>query len=151
VTVRKQEVAMAASYIETLAGDFEPDEFTDDYRAAVEELVAAKAAGREVTEAPTREPGGGQIIDLVEALRASVRDAKAQRGESGKAASGRTGAAPGKTAKAPAKKSASSAKKSAAKKSAASGTAEKTAAGRGGRKTAAKKTATGRSRARKSA
>lgn len=151
VTVRKQEVAMAGSYIETLAGDFEPDEFTDDYRAAVDELVAAKAAGREVAEVPKRERGG-QIIDLVEALRASVADAKEQRGTraaSGKAASGRT---PAK--KAPAKKAPSAAQKTAAKKSA--GGAKKTASARGGarktaaKKTAAKKTASGR-RTRKSA
>lgn len=145
VTVRKQEVAMAGSYIETLAGDFEPDQFTDDYRAAVEELVAAKAAGREVAEVPARE-AGGEIIDLVEALRASVRDAKAQRGtREGKAASaGGRGAekkAPAK--KAPAKKTA--AKKTTARKTAA-GSTKKAASGRGTKKTAAKKAASSRTR-----
>jgi DNA end-binding protein Ku len=92
VTVRKQEVAMAGSYIDTLAGDFEPDRFTDDYRAAVDELVAAKTAGREVGGAPARETTtGGQIIDLVDALRASVRDAKAQRGTREQAGAGSAG------------------------------------------------------------
>jgi DNA end-binding protein Ku len=116
VTVRKQELAMASSYIETLAGDFDPDVYTDDYRAAVEELVAAKAAGREVAPAPTRE--GGEIIDLVEALRASVQDAKERRGTR------ETGAK-----KAPAKKKAA-AKKSAPKKAASKKTAAKKTSGR---------------------
>ena len=48
VTVRPQELAMAESYIDALSGDFEPDEFSDDYREALEEVIEAKVAGREV-------------------------------------------------------------------------------------------------------
>ena len=55
VTVRPQELAMAESYINALSGDFEPDEFTDDYRGALEEVIEAKVAGREVV-APAEEP-----------------------------------------------------------------------------------------------
>jgi len=82
VTVRKQELAMASSYIDSLAADFDPSQYTDEYRAAVEELVAAKTAGREV---PAVEPsnGGGEVIDLVEALRASVEQAKKKRAGQG--------------------------------------------------------------------
>ena len=85
VTVRKQEIAMASSYIESLSGDFDPSEFADEYKAAVEELVAAKAAGREM---PAIEPsdGGGEVIDLVEALRANVAAAKEKRAGQGKRA-----------------------------------------------------------------
>src|SRR5580704_511165 len=68
VTVRKQEIAMASSYIDSLAADFDPSQFTDDYKAAVEELVEAKAAGREV-KAVAPASDGGEVIDLVEALR----------------------------------------------------------------------------------
>jgi DNA end-binding protein Ku len=78
VTVRKQEIAMASSYIDSLAADFDPSQFTDEYKAAVEELVEAKTAGREVKQvAPSSD--GGEVIDLVEALRASVEQAKAKR------------------------------------------------------------------------
>ena len=78
VTVRKQELAMASSYIDSLAADFDPSQYTDEYRAAVEELVAAKTAGREVTAVETGN-GGGEVIDLVEALRANVQAAKEKR------------------------------------------------------------------------
>jgi DNA end-binding protein Ku len=83
VTVRKQEIAMASSYIDSLAADFDPSQYTDEYRAAVEELVAAKTAGREVT-AVEPSNGGGEVIDLVEALRASVQAAKEKRAGQGK-------------------------------------------------------------------
>jgi DNA end-binding protein Ku len=82
VTVRKQELAMASSYIESLSADFDPGEFTDEYKAAVEEVVEAKTAGREV-KMPEPEDGG-EVIDLVEALRANVEAAKAKRTGDGK-------------------------------------------------------------------
>ena len=53
VTVRPQELAMAESYINALSGDFDASEFTDHYREALEEVIEAKAAGREV-KAPDR-------------------------------------------------------------------------------------------------
>ena len=100
VTVRKQELAMASSYIESLSADFDPSEFTDEYKAAVEEVVEAKAAGREV-KMPEPE-GGGEVIDLVEALRANVEAAKAKRTGDGKAGPAKDGAKSGaKTAKKP--------------------------------------------------
>ena len=88
VTVRPQELAMAESYIAALSGDFDPTEFSDDYRAALEEVIEAKVAGHEV-KAPAEAPRtSGQVVDLMEALRRSVAEAKARRGE----------AAPGKDA-----------------------------------------------------
>jgi DNA end-binding protein Ku len=84
VSVRKQELAMASSYIDSLAADFDPSEFSDEYRAALEELVAAKTAGRELTELEPSAGSGGEVIDLVEALRANVEAAKAKRAKEGK-------------------------------------------------------------------
>lgn len=83
VTVRKQELAMASSYIDSLAADFDPSQYTDEYKAAVEELVAAKTAGREVAAVEPSNGGGGEVIDLVEALRASVQQAKEKRAGQG--------------------------------------------------------------------
>ena len=97
VTVRKQEIAMASSYIDSLAADFDPSEFTDEYKAAVEELVEAKTAGREMPEVKPASDGG-EVIDLVEALRASVEAAKAKR------SGGSAGAGKGKAAAKPAAK-----------------------------------------------
>ncbi len=86
VTVRPQELAMASSYIDSLAADFDPSQYTDEYKAAVDELVAAKTAGREVAGVETGGNGGGEVIDLVEALRANVQAAKEKRAGQGKAA-----------------------------------------------------------------
>jgi DNA end-binding protein Ku len=138
VKVREQELAMAESYITALSGDFEPEEFSDQYRQALEEVIEAKVAGKEVV-APAEEPASsGQVVDLMDALRRSVAEAKERRAAAGsgtanasttKTAAGKKSAT-SKTAKAPAKKA--PAKKPAAKKSTT-------------KKAAAKKTATRRS------
>jgi DNA end-binding protein Ku len=114
VTVRPQELAMASSYIDSLAADFDPSQYTDEYRAAVEELVAAKTAGRELTDLEPAPSSGGEVIDLVEALKANVQAAKAKRagkaGTDGKpaAADAKPAAADGaKPRRAPAGKTAS--------------------------------------------
>lgn len=113
VTVRPQELAMASSYIDSLAADFDPSQYTDEYRAAVEELVAAKTAGRELTDLEPAPSSGGEVIDLVEALKANVQAAKAKRagkaGTDGKpaAADAKPAAADGaKPRRAPASKTA---------------------------------------------
>jgi DNA end-binding protein Ku len=123
VELRAAELKMADSLVESMSGDFDPGDYSDDYREALQEVIDAKAAGREVVEAPAATgTEGGAVIDLMAALRASVEQAK-QRG------SGETGT---KAAKAPAKKAAAA--KAPAKKTAAKAPAKKAAA-----KTAPKK------------
>ncbi|WP_436738922.1 Ku protein [Streptomyces sp. BBFR102] len=80
VTVRDAELDLADALMDTL-GDVDLDSLHDDYREAVEELVTAKAEGRE--PAPEKEPaqGEGTVIDLMSALESSVREAKRSRGE----------------------------------------------------------------------
>jgi DNA end-binding protein Ku len=68
---------MARSLIDSLTDAFKPDEFHDEYRAALEELVAKKVQGEEITYAEEAEPS--KVVDLMEALRASVEAAKADR------------------------------------------------------------------------
>jgi DNA end-binding protein Ku len=82
VEVRQQEVAMAESYISTLSATFDPGRYSSDYRRALEELVAAKTQGIQL-KAPVdvSSSDGGQVVDLVAALRASVEAAKQRRGE----------------------------------------------------------------------
>jgi DNA end-binding protein Ku len=128
VDLRPQEKTMAESLVASMAGDFDPDAYTDDYRAALQQVIDAKIEGREVIEAPdTAQPTAGNVVDLMAALRASVDAAKRSRGESGaapapqKAASGRSAAKKAPAKKAPAKKAA--AKKAAAKKAPAKKTA----------------------------
>jgi DNA end-binding protein Ku len=81
VTVRPQELAMAESYISALSADFDPGEYADHYREALESVIADKAAGREVKAPAEEAPASGQVVDLMEALRRSVAEAKTRRGE----------------------------------------------------------------------
>ena len=114
VTTRPQELAMAESLIESMSGDFDPEQYHDEYREALQQVIEAKVEGREVVEQPVEEEETGSVVDLMAALRASVDAAKKTRGEP---------AAPAK--KAPAKKA--PAKKAPAKKAAAKAPAKKAA------------------------
>lgn len=69
---------MAASLIDSMAGDFDPSAFTDNYREALQEVIDAKVEGREL-EAPRAEEEAPAAIDLMAALRASVERAQAAR------------------------------------------------------------------------
>ena len=79
--VRPPELAMASSLIDSMAGEFEPDVFTDDYRAALQEVIDAKVEGREVVQPEEVEEAPAAAVDLMAALKASVERAKAARGE----------------------------------------------------------------------
>jgi DNA end-binding protein Ku len=76
VDVRPQELAMAQSLIDTLSGDFHPENYSDSYREALETLIEAKIAGREVVQPQAPGDSGGAVLDLMSALRASVEAAK---------------------------------------------------------------------------
>jgi len=117
ITVRPPELAMASSLIDSMAGDFEPDVFTDDYRAALQEVIDAKVEGRQVVQPEEVEEAPAAAIDLMAALRASVERARAARGEapSGAGAGQPTPISAAKSAKQAAAKKAGE-KKAAAKK-----------------------------------
>jgi DNA end-binding protein Ku len=96
VEVRPQEMAMAHSLIESLTDDFDPSQFTDQYRAALDSVIEAKIEGRDVVPAPdTADLGApGKVVDLVAALQASIDAANKNRAgnaaiEAGTAASRR--------------------------------------------------------------
>ncbi|MFF2569567.1 Ku protein [Streptomyces sp. NPDC058084] len=81
VTVREAELDLADALMATL-GEVDIDSLHDDYREAVEEMIAAKAeGGAGVAPAEPETGGGGQVIDLMAALESSVRAAKEARGE----------------------------------------------------------------------
>jgi DNA end-binding protein Ku len=79
---KPQELKMARLLVDTLAGDYDPDEYEDDYQKAVEALVQAKLEGGEVKapEEPTKSTG--EVVDLLAALLRSVDAARSSRGES---------------------------------------------------------------------
>jgi DNA end-binding protein Ku len=137
VTVRPQELEMARSLIESMTGDFEPEQYSDEYRAALERVIEAKVAGHEVVETPgeeTKAPTG--VVDLMAALRASVERAKEARGEG----SAESGAATTKPTRAKSRPAAKKAAKSTARKAEPAAKAAKSGAARTGKKAAAKKT-----------
>ena len=79
VEVRPQELAMAGSLIETLSGDFDPTQYRDTYREALQQVIEAKVAGAEVVQPAEEQPPSGTVVDLMAALRASVEAAKRGR------------------------------------------------------------------------
>lgn len=78
-SLHKQELQMAGSLIESMAGEFDPTAYSDAYRAALQQVIEAKVAGKEVVAAPEPEGEPAQVIDLMAALRASVEKAKKAR------------------------------------------------------------------------
>ncbi len=88
--VKEAELKLAKLLIEQQASDkFDPAPYVDDVRARIETAVQQKVEGQEITMAEVPE-GGGQVIDLMEALRASLeRKAPAKAQEPAEAAEGR--------------------------------------------------------------
>ena len=80
VDVRSQELKMAGSLIDTMSGDFEPDQYHDSYREALMQVIEAKVEGKEVVQ-PEGVEEEAAVVDLMAALRASVEAAKKGRGE----------------------------------------------------------------------
>jgi DNA end-binding protein Ku len=78
---KASELAMANMLVESLAGDYVPDDYEDDYKQAVDALVKAKLDGGEVLEAPAAQDTSGEVLDLLAALQRSVERAKTARGE----------------------------------------------------------------------
>ncbi|WP_030380526.1 MULTISPECIES: Ku protein [unclassified Streptomyces] len=79
VTVRDKELDLADALMDTL-GEVDLNDLHDDYREAVEELIAAKTSGEEPRE-PSAPPRSGKVLDLMAALESSVRAAQQSRAE----------------------------------------------------------------------
>jgi DNA end-binding protein Ku len=144
--LRPQELAMASSLVDSMTGEYDPDEFGDEYRDAVEALVEAKLERGESAkievEGTSPAADRGQVLDLMAALQRSVDAAKGKRGST--AAESTAAKADESDADTPKKSTAEKApaKKAPAKKSTAKKTTAKKAAAK---KTTAKKAAAKRS------
>ena len=79
VKIQERELKMAVSLVESLAEDFDPSRYSDDYKEALMEIVNAKIEGEEMVAAPEPE-AAPKVMDLMEALRVSVEQAKARKG-----------------------------------------------------------------------
>lgn len=87
VSVRPQELAMAASLVDSLAADFDPSQYEDRYAGALEQLIEAKVSSGSTRAVPVpvgeegAGEGGGDVVDLLAALQRSVEKARGARGE----------------------------------------------------------------------
>jgi DNA end-binding protein Ku len=80
ISVSTKEIQMAQTLVDAMAMKFEPGEFKDEYKEAVDDIVRAKVEGKEVIEAAEPE-AETTVVDLMAALKASVERAK--KGEKG--------------------------------------------------------------------
>jgi DNA end-binding protein Ku len=77
--VADAELKLAVQLVEQIASDeFQPEQYKDEVRARIEEAIRRKVEGQEVTAEPAAEPAA-KIIDLMEALKASLGEGKAAR------------------------------------------------------------------------
>ena len=70
VKVKPEEIKLAKQLVESLAGDFDPKKYHDEYRERLKALLDAKLQGQEVTVAA--QPQLAPVIDMMEALKASL-------------------------------------------------------------------------------
>ncbi|WP_369258884.1 non-homologous end joining protein Ku [Geodermatophilus amargosae] len=123
VSVRPQELQMAEALITSMVADFDPSEFTDDYREAMTSLLEAKQTGGEVQPVPETADPGASVVDLMSALRRSVERARGGAADDGAQDEAADAADEAPARRAPARKAAP-AKKAAAKKPAEDAAAE---------------------------
>jgi DNA end-binding protein Ku len=102
VKTKKQEVALALQVIDSLAGEFDPKELVSEYRSNLQALLEEKLAGAPPAKPEVEEEAEAPVIDLMEALRKSVADAKKRKTQPEK---------PAAPKRAPARKKAAAAKK----------------------------------------
>ena len=85
--VKPAELKLAQQLIEQQSSDkFDAGQYTDEVRARIEAAVQGKVEGQQITTAEAAEPAGGQVIDLMEALRASLERKPARKAPAAPAA-----------------------------------------------------------------
>jgi DNA end-binding protein Ku len=71
--VRKQELEMARTLIDSLADSWQPDKYTDEYRENLMRVIKAKLKGRKPDLEAPEEPQQAEVVDLMERLRRSLQ------------------------------------------------------------------------------
>jgi len=88
--VKPQELKLAQQLIEQQSSDkFDPAQYTDDVRTRIEAAIQQKVEGQEITATEQPETGG-QVIDLMDALRASLEKKPARKVQTEKPAAKKT-------------------------------------------------------------
>ncbi|MGX1162681.1 DNA end-binding protein Ku [Arthrobacter sp. SLBN-100] len=146
IKISPQERDMSAALVESMAADFDPDHFTDDYQVQLRHLIEAKLEQGDALDTDETfgveagEGGKGEVIDLMEALKRSLDRKRGGGSASAAGGSGDEAAESGddEEAATPAAKRATAGKATATKSAGTKSTAGRSATG----KTAAKSTAT---------
>jgi DNA end-binding protein Ku len=86
---------MAREMIDSLQRSFDPERYEDTYQDALMRVIEAKRKGKEVRQAPEEPAAEEEAPDLLEALRASVEQAKKQRPARRRSSSRRSGGSSG--------------------------------------------------------
>ncbi len=94
VKVEKAELEMAKQLVESLSGEYDPEEFRNEYRDQLKAMLEAKLAGEEIVAPEPAEPA--QVIDLMDALKASVEQASKRDGDKKPAARKKAAASGGR-------------------------------------------------------
>ncbi|GAB3272897.1 Ku protein [Microbacterium lacusdiani] len=87
VRISDKELELSSSLVESFSSDFDPDEYVDEYQKELRTLIQAKLEKGDAMDTDATfgeaEEEGGEVIDLMEALRASVERSRASRGGKG--------------------------------------------------------------------
>ena len=75
--IRKGELDMAKALVNSLAAEWDPEKYTDEYRANLMRIIEGKIKGKEVTLEAPEEPRQAEVIDLMERLRRSLEQSGA--------------------------------------------------------------------------
>jgi DNA end-binding protein Ku len=70
--IRKAELDMAKALVDSLAADWDPEKYTDEYRDNLLRIIKGKVKGKTDTLEPTAEPRQAEVVDLMERLRRSL-------------------------------------------------------------------------------
>jgi DNA end-binding protein Ku len=81
IKTTKRELDIAKQLVDSLAGDFEPERYSDTYRDEVLALIERKAQGKEIAIQPAAEEVAAPAPDLMSALKASLDAVRAREGE----------------------------------------------------------------------
>jgi DNA end-binding protein Ku len=79
--VRKKELEMAKALVNSLAAEWDPEKYTDQYRENLMRIIQGKLKGKEVALEPGVEPRQAEVVDLMERLRRSLEQSAPGRGK----------------------------------------------------------------------
>jgi DNA end-binding protein Ku len=75
----EDEIELGATLIENMSDGFKPDKYRDEYRERVQAMLEEKSKGQEITVAAPEAPRHAQIIDLMQALKQSIKKVRPEQ------------------------------------------------------------------------